>query len=144
MAEPPLVLEGEVRRIVEVHVGLRGAVQEQRPRARALTVGDEFGEAAVHRLGDGLLLALGPLAVARAPGRSSTCHARSSSSTGSGPVTWGCPAAGGGSAHPFIMASAAVVGRLDEPGRLVEGGPQDRGVGDRGLRGRMAGASRPR
>ena len=37
--EPPLVGEVEVRRVVEVHMGLRGTVDQQRPAARPVPVG---------------------------------------------------------------------------------------------------------
>lgn len=68
-----------MRGVVEVDVGLRGAVQGQRPGVRPLPVGDQLGEAAVDGLGEGLRLAVG-LAVRSFPGaratarRTSTCH----------------------------------------------------------------------
>src|SRR5690606_15034106 len=54
MTEAALVLEGEVRRVVQVDVRLRGTVDQQRPGPRAVPVGDELGESAVDVLGDGL------------------------------------------------------------------------------------------
>ena len=142
VAEPALVGEGEVRGVVEVHVGLRGAVEQQRPAVRALTVGYELGEAAVDRRGDGLLPALGPLAVAPRPGPLLDVP-RALVLCWSGRAR--VPAAAEAlrpSGH--YGPQPAVVGRLDEPGRLVEGGAQDGRVGDRGRRRRAAAASRRR
>ena len=60
MAEAALVLEGEIRRVVEVDMRLRGTVDEQRPGVRALTVGYQLGQPAVDLRDDGLGAAPGP------------------------------------------------------------------------------------
>ena len=52
--EAALVLEGQVRRVVQVDVRLRGPVDHQGPGAGPLAVGDQLGEPAVDALDDGL------------------------------------------------------------------------------------------
>ena len=47
VTEPPHVLELQVLRVIEVDVGLRGAVQQQRPGAGPVGVGHELGHAGV-------------------------------------------------------------------------------------------------
>ena len=52
VAEPPHVLELQVLRIVEVNVGLRGAVHQQGPAPGPVPVTDELGDARVDALPD--------------------------------------------------------------------------------------------
>lgn len=54
MADAALVLEVQIRRVVEVHVRLWGAVDEQRPGPRTVPVGHQLGEPAVDFGDDGL------------------------------------------------------------------------------------------
>ncbi|CAM5649099.1 hypothetical protein SALBM311S_07613 [Streptomyces alboniger] len=58
MPEPSLVLEGQVRRVVQVDVRLRGPVDHQGPGPGPLAVGDQLGESAVDALDDGLVAGL--------------------------------------------------------------------------------------
>ncbi len=53
VAEPPLVLEGEEGRVVQVDVRLRRPVDEQGPGARPVPVGYQLGEPSVDGLDDG-------------------------------------------------------------------------------------------
>ncbi len=54
VAEPALVLEDQARGVGEIHMGLRGAVDQQLPAAAPVGVGQQQGPAAAHRLGQGL------------------------------------------------------------------------------------------
>jgi hypothetical protein len=51
--DPADVLEVQEGRVVEVHLALRDALDEQQPAARPGQVGDELGEPAPHALVDG-------------------------------------------------------------------------------------------
>ncbi|BFO21778.1 hypothetical protein SHKM778_81660 [Streptomyces sp. KM77-8] len=52
MPEPPLVLEGQIRRIIEVDMRLGRVVDQQRPPAHPIPIGDEPGDPAVDPLDD--------------------------------------------------------------------------------------------
>jgi len=47
------VLELQVQRVGQVHLGLRRAVDEQDPRIRPVEIGDQLGQAGGHLLVDG-------------------------------------------------------------------------------------------
>jgi hypothetical protein len=52
VAEAALVLEGQVGRVRQVHVGLRRAVEQQRPGVGPVPVGEDLGQPGVDLFGD--------------------------------------------------------------------------------------------
>ncbi len=142
VADAALVGEREVCGVVEVHVGLRGAVDQEGPAVRPFPVGYELREPAAHRPRD--RFALGPAAApaplrrrVRGLGRrlalgrglvparpSSTCHVRWSLLVGARGA--GFAEAFGRSAHYGLSSSCRPPRSSGRPGRGRRGARPDR------------------
>ena len=130
MAEPALVLEGEVRGVVEVDVRLRGAVEQQRPGRAA---GPRSGTSSASPPSTGSATAQGaapgPLRRARALARRPLAHALATLRRTAGARLAGCERPGRVTAAAASTAHRQRSAASISAGRLAERRPQHRRVG---------------